>query len=164
MRDVDAGGEGGWGQHGQDRHAVHVVRDGFAVRDIGAAPAFAFGSFQALEKVEEREWTCRGGGRRRCGEGGEDCGDCQTMIIVWVWLSSWCGQCQEVHIPASTDHGSEDAGLFGSIGVNELSRSALGIARGPLVSGAAGDTIVFMSISRKFSEAGAVGGVKSELR
>lgn len=92
MRDVEAGGEGGRGQHGQDGHAVHVVGDGFAVVDFEAAPAFAFGGLEALEQVEEGEWTCRGGGRRMCGKGCEDCVGCQiidrnsgtALFVVWA--------------------------------------------------------------------------------
>ena len=68
MRDVQSGAEGGRGQHRHDGHAVHVVGDGFAVVDVEAAPAFAFGGFEAREEVEE-------------GEGGGWLGGC------WWW---WC--------------------------------------------------------------------------
>lgn len=73
-RDVEAGGERGGGQHGEDGHAVHVVCDRFTVGDAEAAPAFARGGFEAGEEVEEGEWCCWGGsgcGWRR--KGGEDC-------------------------------------------------------------------------------------------
>lgn len=53
MRDVEAGGEGRWAQHGQDGHAVHVVRNGFAMVYAEAAPSFTGGGFQAFQEVEE---------------------------------------------------------------------------------------------------------------
>lgn len=56
---VDFGGEGRRAEEGDDGHAVHVVGDGFAVVDVEAAPALAFGGLEALEEVEEGEW---GGG------------------------------------------------------------------------------------------------------
>jgi len=52
---VELGGEGGWTEHGDDGHAVHMVGDGFAMVDAEATPAFALGCFEALEEVEEGE-------------------------------------------------------------------------------------------------------------
>ena len=53
VRDIEAGGEGGWAQQGEDGHAVHVVRNGFAMVYAEAAPSFTGGGFQAFQEVEE---------------------------------------------------------------------------------------------------------------
>ena len=79
-------------------------------------------------------------------------------MIIFQVCSSWSyGQCYKVCIPASTDHGSVGAGLSGKIGVNVLSRSGLDIARAPLISGAACNTMVSVLVFRK-SPREAVGG------
>lgn len=61
------------------------------------------------------------------------------------WLSLWCGRCSEVRLPASTDQGFDGAGSFGDMGVVELSKSRLDVARAPFVSGAACETMALVS-------------------
>lgn len=51
--DIEFAGERGGGHHGKNRHAVHVVANGFAVGDAEAAPPRALGGFEALKEVEE---------------------------------------------------------------------------------------------------------------
>lgn len=72
-RDVEGGAEGEGAEEGEDRHAVHVVGDGFGGGDAEAAPAFAGGGFEAFEDVEVGEGG-GGVGWRGVGDGGEDCG------------------------------------------------------------------------------------------
>ncbi len=48
-----------------------MVGDGFAVEEAHAAPAFAFGCFEAGEEVEEGDGCCGVGGGWG-GESGED--------------------------------------------------------------------------------------------
>ena len=60
-----------------------MVGDGFAVEEAHAAPAFAFGGFEAGEEVEEGDWCGGGVGWGWGGEGGED----------WVsWRLDWGGE------------------------------------------------------------------------
>lgn len=67
VRDVEFGCQLGRGKHRHDRHAVHVVGDGFAI-DAEAAPAFTLCGLQALKEVEEGN-GCRGVLLWRVGEG-----------------------------------------------------------------------------------------------
>jgi len=75
MWDVDAGGEGRGCEHGDERHAVHVVGDGLGVVEAEAAPAFTLGGFEALEEVEEGDWGRSFGSWKAGGKSGEDAGD-----------------------------------------------------------------------------------------
>lgn len=62
-----------------------MVGDAFGGADLEAAPAFAWGGFEAGEGVEEGEggggW--RGGEGWVVGDGGDDCGEGLVLNFFW---------------------------------------------------------------------------------
>jgi len=53
FQDIEGRCERGGRHHGEDGHAVHVVRNGLAIGDAEAVPASALGGLQTLQEVEE---------------------------------------------------------------------------------------------------------------
>ncbi len=83
-----------------------MVADAFAVVDAEAAPALAFGGFEALEEVEEGEGG-GGVGFRAGGEGGENWRTSvpvQSLVVLLYDTPRTSSTCVMVHVPVSGVH------------------------------------------------------------